>query len=169
MMKVKIIITIFSVLIISCSNGHKSVNPDNIYSHIIDYCESHPIDSSRVYTGEEDYIPYCYLGLNGKSLKEIVNIYGQPLAYHFYEPTYNNEIWSDERWQGEGDDDVLSYIFQKIKGPIPMHVFLWKVHNKKPIYLWLYFVTDHGNLRTVFGMRMNTATRRSYPFPLNIQ
>lgn len=155
----------------SCKQNNKTptlFDDSNVYSNIIDYCETHPIDSSRVYTGEEDYIPYCHLGLNGKTLKEIVNSYGQPIAYHFFRPTYNNEIWSDEIWSGEGDDDVLSYIFQKIKGPIPIHVFLWKVHKNKPIYLWLYFVTDHGNLRTVFGMRMNTA-RRSYPFPLHIQ
>ena len=65
----------------SCKSEKKEMQYDdsNVYSLAIDYCETNPIDSSYVYTGEEDYIPYCYLGLGGKTLSEVTNILGPPI------------------------------------------------------------------------------------------
>ena len=40
--------------------NEKQINDSNVYSLAIDYCETNPIDSSFVYTGEEDNISFCF-------------------------------------------------------------------------------------------------------------
>lgn len=149
MMKVKIIITIISVLTISCSSGHKSVKPDNIYSHIIDYCETNPIDSSRVYTGEEDNISYCYLGLNGKTLNEVISLFGAPINGLKTKYIYPNMQTDSYQWE------ALGKILQKCEDKVVVYYAEWQPRKNKKIYLWLYFVKDGNDLRAIYGEQLD--------------
>ena len=149
MMKTIVFISILSVLAFSCSNSHKSVNPDNIYSHIIDYCETHPIDSSQVFTGEEEYIPYCYLGLNGKTLNEVISLFGTPISS--VNPTYIYTNIPTDSYQWED----LGKILQKCGDKVPVYYAEWRPRKNKDIFLMLYFVKDGNNFRAIYGEQLN--------------
>ena len=60
-------------------------DPSN-YSLVLDFCEEYTIDPLESFS--EDYIPYCYLEIKGKTYDEIVDLFGSPLP----QGTYSEKI-----------------------------------------------------------------------------
>ena len=136
----------------SCKSEKKEMHWDdsNVYSLAIDYCETNPIDSSYVYTGEEDYIPYCYLGLEGKTLDEVVHLLGSPIYEKIDTFLVNTHAKSDS-YQYES----LIHILQNCGNEVPVYTNTWRPRKNKSIYLWLYFVKDGSNLRVIYGEQLD--------------
>lgn len=141
----------------SCKQNNKTptlFDDSNVYSNIIDYCETHPIDSSRVYTGEEDYIPYCHLGLNGKTLHEVISIFGTPINEiidTFYVDTRSS--WDDYLM------NTITNIVKNCGNKVPVYMNVWKPRKNKEIGIWIYFVKDGDKLRVVYAEQENERKR----------
>lgn len=129
--------------------NEKQINDSNVYSLAIDYCEANPIDSSFVYTGEEDNISFCYLGLNGKTWDEVVSLFGTPIN--------ETEVWIvDTRITSDSYQyEALIYILQNCGDEVPVYTNLWRPRKNKNILLWLYFVKDGNDLRVIYGEQLD--------------
>lgn len=132
----------------SCKSEKKEMQYDdsNVYSLAIDYCETNPIDSSYTYTGEEDYIPYCYLGLEGKTLDEVVHLLGSPI-YEKIDTFYivPNVSWDDYLME------TITSILQNCGDKVPVYTNTWRPRKNKRICVWVYFVKDDSDLRVIYA------------------
>ena len=135
----------------SCKSEKKETHYDdsNVYSLTLDYCEVNPIDSSLVYTGEEDNIPYCYLGLSGKTLDEVIDLLGTPI--HKLDTFFVDTHVKSDSYQYES----LIYILQNCEDKVPVYTNTWLPRKNKNIYLWLYFVKDGDNFRVIYGEQLD--------------
>lgn len=128
--------------IIPLANG---VNP---YSLIVDYCSMNPIDSTISYKEDEPYTPYQYYGLNGKTLEEIIQLYGEPCNSEPADWVYTPDVnWSDER------EVKLHPILQNIDFPVPIYEYTWFPYENKDIMLNLYFIQDEETFRAIYGYK----------------
>lgn len=152
--KIIIIANVFLLLTSCLSESENNTDLKDIYSQTLSYCEHNPLDIP-VEEFSENYIPYCHLGIDGKTLQDVVELYGQPIKYVFRKEHFDAKI----KWEGAGDNDELAFIFQNLNDSIPVHTFIWKPYNDKPIYRWIYFVASAGDLRAVYGMQLNIETR----------
>ncbi|MBE6288118.1 MAG: hypothetical protein E7099_08055 [Mediterranea massiliensis] len=128
--------------IIPLANG---INP---YSLIVDYCSLHPIDSTKSYREDEPYAPYEYYGLNGKTLEEIIEMYGEPSIDMLNWVYTRNVFWSD------GREKPLHSILQNIKFPVPIYENSWFPYKNSDIMLTLYFIQDEENFRVIYGNKI---------------
>lgn len=150
-MKNKYSLYLFVILAIGTSCSHIKTNQ-------AEHC---PLDSIVVdfykYKGEKPdslpngYLPYPLLGITCATLQDVVNKYGECTnievskdvdltCYHDYYPF-----------------EVISVILQNYKCKVvDIYCFTFEPYANPDLYLNVYFINYFGELRVVFGERLNS-------------
>ena len=128
-------------------------DPSN-YSLVLDFCEEYTIDPLESFS--EDYIPYCYLEVKGKTYDEIVDLFGSPLPQGIYREKIIIDTSSDY------DDSTYSlfpHLLHKCGKEVTVYSYEWTSCKNPDIAILVFFVRDGDNIRAFYGEQLNRNSR----------
>lgn len=128
-------------------------NPSN-YSLVLDFCEEYTIDPLETFS--EDYIPYCYLEIKGKTYDEIVDLFGSPLPQEQDSVIF---VTHPASYYDDSTDILFAHLLHKCGKEVTVYSYEWTPRENRDIVVLVYFVRDGDDLRAFYGEQLNRNSR----------
>lgn len=149
-----VIVIIFVTGICFCIKCH--ISKEDPFSKLVDiyanYTDSNRRESLKFYnmTDSMEYIPLPYLHIKGKTVEEVMKIYGPPS----YQKEWTLENPASHPIEGGLNDDLLQDILANIHETVTLYSCSWRI--KKDISLHVDFMKDRkGVYRVVYALQYN--------------